>query len=134
MPWRPSKYDPAFPELLLDSLKDGYSLTGFAGLIGVARSTLDGWASDFPEFSEAMVVGRAVRISGWEGRMNRVAERGGGPGTAQVILFALKNMAPDEYRDKQQVEHVGPGGGPLQSVALTPDQFEAVARKVADEV
>lgn len=32
-----------------------------------------------------------------------------------LLIFLLKARAPDKYRDRQSVEHSGPGGGPIQN-------------------
>jgi transposase len=114
-PWRPTKYDPAFCDMVIEAMRGGYSLTGFAGQIGVARSTIGEWMSEFPDFSAACSIGKAARTGHWEGQAVKVGERGGGPGTAQMITFMLKNNAPDEYRDKVAHEHSGPDGAPIQS-------------------
>jgi hypothetical protein len=103
LPWRPSKYDPAFCDMVIEAMQEGFSLTGFAGQIGVSRSTIGEWMNEYP---------------------NAVGRRGGGPGTAQIIQFMLKNNAPDEYREKVAHEHSGPGGTPIQTIstAMTPKE------------
>lgn len=115
LPWRPSKYDPAFCDMVIESMREGYSLTGFAGQIGVSRSTIGEWMSEYPAFSAACHVGKATRTAWWERRATSVGERGGGPGTAQIIQFMLKNNAPEEYRDKVAHELSGPDGGPIKT-------------------
>lgn len=104
LPWRPSKYDPSYCDLVIELMQKGLSLTGFAGKIGVSRSTVSLWAKEYPDFSEATNVGKAVRAATWEEHASRVAQSGGGPGTAQIIIFALKNMAPDEYAEGQNAK------------------------------
>lgn len=119
LPWRPSKYDPAFCDMVIEAMREGYSLTGFAGLIGVARSTLTNWADEFPDFLAATRAAHAVRTACWEGRANKVGQFGGGPGTAQIIQFVLKNNAPDEYREKVDHTLAAPDGGPVRSETTT---------------
>src|SRR4051794_27093380 len=53
----------------------------------------------------------------WEERGRTVAERGGGHGAATMVIFNLKNMAPDDYADKRQHEV---SGGPVQ-IIISPD-------------
>lgn len=119
LPWRPSKYDPAFCDMVIEAMREGYSLTGFAGQIGVARSTIGEWMNEFPDFSAACNAGKATRTACWEGRANKVGQSGGGPGTAQIITFMLKNNAPDEYREKVDHTVAGPDGGPVRSETTT---------------
>ena len=43
-----------------------------------------------------------------------------------------RHVAVGAWREK--VEHSGPGGGPIQSVSMTPDEFRAIAADVAGRV
>lgn len=81
----------------------GLSLTAFAGDIGVARSTINEWIESFPEFSEAVRVGKAKRTAALERGM--LGAESGPAVTAR--MFALKNADPEEWREKQHVEHSG---------------------------
>lgn len=107
---RPSEYDPAFCEAVIAAGAQGYSLTAFAGLIGVHRDTLYAWGEAHPEFSDAMKRHKAVRVHRLEfGLLNSAS--------APVVtahIFALKNACPEEWRDKVVQEHTGPNGGPVQ--------------------
>ena len=47
----------------------------------------------------------------------RMIEHGGGHGAATMVIFNLKNMAPDDYADKRQHEM---SGGPVQ-IVISPD-------------
>lgn len=102
---RPTKYDPAFIDQLIEDARLGLSLTAFAGKIEVARSTINEWMGAHPEFSEAVKTHAAIRT--------RVLEEGllsadmGPRVTARI--FALKNAAPEEWKDK--MAHVGGGEG-----------------------
>jgi hypothetical protein len=91
-------------------MREGYSLTAFAGLIGVARSTINEWMAASPQFSEAVSRAKARRLAFWEKTAIDVAAKGlGGPGAATVIVFGLKNMGDDEWSapDKSEVEVKG---------------------------
>jgi hypothetical protein len=103
---RPTKYDPAYCDQVLDDMAEGYSLTAFAGKIGVTRSTINEWREHYPDFSVACTRALALRLRFWEQTALSVAAKGtGGPGAATVITFGLKNMGGDEWRDKQTIEH-----------------------------
>ena len=104
---RPSEYDPRYCDELEAFMAQGYSFTAFAGSIGVCRATLDNWAKEHPEFLGARERAKALRLMHWEKSALKVAEKGGGPGTATIITFGLKNMGGDEWVDKQSVEHTG---------------------------
>lgn len=100
---RPSKYEPRYCDELIADGEQGYSLTAFAGKIGVARSTINEWMGEHPEFSEAVKRHQAART--------RFLETGlltfdvGARITSRI--FALKNADPDGWKDKQEVEHSG---------------------------
>lgn len=102
---RPSKYDPAYCEALVSHMKDGASVASFAAEIDVARSTINQWAKDHVEFSEALSRGKAACTAWWEKRARTVAESGGGNGQATMITFGLKNMGKDDW--SESIKHVG---------------------------
>lgn len=81
----------------------GLSLTAFAGEIGVARSTINEWIDNYPEFSEAVRVAKAKRTLALERGM-LTAENGP---AVTARMFALKNADPEEWRDKRELQHSG---------------------------
>lgn len=99
--------------MLIEHLAEGASIASFAAEIGVARSTINQWAEDYPEFSEALKKAKAKCAAWWETRLRALAVAGGGPGAATAVIFGLKNMASDDWRDKHDHEHSGKGGGPI---------------------
>lgn len=104
---RPSVYEERFCDEVEAFMGQGYSLTAFAGSIDVSRATIDNWMKAHPEFLEAVSRSKAKRLMHWEGQALKVSEKGGGPGTATVIVFGLKNMGGDEWSDASKVEHSG---------------------------
>lgn len=119
---RPSKYDPKFCDEAINFMQDGYSVTAFAGHIGVACSTVFKWAEEHPEFSDALKTAQALAAKWWEERLRTVAMTGDGNATA--CIFGVKNRSSKEWKDKVEQEHTGPDGGPVQ--------FQQVVRKVVD--
>lgn len=93
----------------------GLSLGAVAGIIGVARSTINEWMEQHAEFSEAVSRAKAKRLLHWEETALNVAKAGGGPGAATMIVFGLKNMGGDEWSDTTKTEVSGPGGKPIQT-------------------
>jgi hypothetical protein len=89
-----SPYREAYGEQVEQAMGEGYSLTAFAGLIGVSRRVVDGWIADHPAFAEAVGRGQARRLMHWERAALQVVERGGA-GAASVILFGLKTLGGD---------------------------------------
>lgn len=92
---RPTKYRPEFCELVIKDGEQGLSLTAFAGGIGIDRSTVNEWMSVHPEFSQAVKRHGAARTRYLEQTL--LSESQGPRVTARI--FALKNAAPDEWRD-----------------------------------
>lgn len=104
---RPSKYDEAYCQQLVDHMATGASATSFAAEIDVHRDTLSEWANVHPEFSVALARGKAKCAAWWE-----VAARSAaldGKGSATMIVFGLKNMSADDWHDKQEIEHSATG-------------------------
>jgi hypothetical protein len=110
MTGRPSKYEPDFCEKVIDFMGQGYSLTAFAGEIGVARSTINEWMGQHAEFSEAVKIGQAKRT----GCLERGLLEGEVGPKVTARIFALKNAAPEEWRDK--VEQELSGGLKLEAI------------------
>lgn len=99
---RPTKYDPAYCDDVIEFMARGYSLEAFCGMIQVARSTLNKWMADHIEFAEAVAIAKPCRTYKLEERLMN----GDGKSSARDI-FALKNASPDEWRDRREVEHQG---------------------------
>jgi len=104
---RPSSYKPSFAQELLEDSGEGYSLGGFAGKIGVARSTINDWVARYPEFAEACARAKAARQRWWESILLHVAETGGQGSQGQVAIFGAINCGAEDWRQKQEVEHTG---------------------------
>lgn len=110
---RPSKYQAAYANEVVTYCEQGYSLTAFAGYIGVCRDTIAEWCGAHPEFSAAVKRAKAKRAMWWEDRARHVALEGGSGGQSTMVIFGLKNHAPDDYQDRQQLEHTGKDGNAL---------------------
>ena len=103
--------------------RDGLVDEQIAQNIGIAASTLYEWKKQYPEISEALKKGKEVvdrqvenallkRALGYEydeitteygKEIKRVTKQVVPDVTAQI--FWLKNRKPDQWRDKQQIEH-----------------------------
>lgn len=102
---RPSKYDPAFCEQIIEHCQDGSSLSSFAASIRVARSSLNEWAEHHPEFSEALKTAKTA-VAAWYDKTARAVAANGG-GNAALCIFGLKNFDTDDFRDVQETKHSG---------------------------
>lgn len=63
-------------------------------------------------------------ITGYELRIVKKTRKHLAPDPTSIIFF-LKNRNPARWRDKQQIEHTGKGGGPIrhQQTELSPDEI-----------
>ena len=111
---RPSKYRRLFCDQVEAKMGEGYSLTAFAGMIGVSHTTVRRWIDSRPAFAEAVARGRARRLAFWEAAALEVAAKGGGTGSVTMIVFGLKNMGPEEWSDTSRREITGRGGETLR--------------------
>ena len=70
-----------------------------------------------PANKKVVLPHKAKRAWIWEQRLMRIADEGGGNGSATAIIFALKNVAPEEFADRVVNQHTGPNDGPVQIAA-----------------
>ena len=98
---RPSKYDPAYCEEIVEHCRNGASLTSFAASIGVCRDTITEWTAAHPEFSLAASRAKAACAAWWEQVARHNAQTG--EGNATLCVFGLKNMGAEDWKDKQLV-------------------------------
>lgn len=115
---RPTLYRPEYCDAIVAHMAEGASATSFAASVGVCRETISEWAATHPEFSVAVKKGKAACATWWEalGRKNAAT----GAGSATLVIFGLKNMAPDEWREKQEIDHRSTDG------TMSPTRIEIV--------
>lgn len=128
---RPSLYDPAYCEGVIAFMNDGASLTAFAAEIGVARSTINEWMGAHPEFSEACARAKAKCAAWWEKQGRSIAQVGGGPGAATIVMFGMKNMGAEDWKDASQIDHRSADGS--MSPSPTKIVIEAALEPAAQE-
>jgi DNA-binding XRE family transcriptional regulator len=118
---RPTKYDPAFCDMVVPFMEQGYSTTALAGHLGVSRQTVYNWMDENPQFFDAVKQGMAASAIWWENCLRDTAAKGEGNATAAI--FGLKNRASEDWRDKQEVDHRSPDGSmtPAVTVYQLPD-------------
>jgi hypothetical protein len=63
---RPTKYNPAMCEQLIELMRKGLSRTAVAAKFDVTRETLNEWAKAHPEFSDALQLGETQSQAWWE--------------------------------------------------------------------
>lgn len=61
----------------------------------------------------------------------RLFDAGVKEGSVPAMIFWLKTRA--QWSDKTVIEHTGANGGPIQSMQLSKEDFEAMKKRVIDE-
>ena len=118
---RPSKYDPAMCEQVVEFGRQGMGKAEIAFELAVCRDTVNEWARQHPDFSDA--IRRATDFAaGWWATQGRTGIRDRNF-NAQAYRLQVLNRFPSDWRDKQSLEHTGADGGPV---------VVAVTRRVVD--
>lgn len=107
---RPSEYKRDYPEKVFEACKSGTCLTvaSICVLLEISRETYYDWCAKHEDFSDAI-------NKGIEYRKHHMEQKGmtgmtmGKQFNAVPWLFLTKNMFPDEYKDKQEIEHGNKG-------------------------
>ncbi len=129
-----------------------------AELFEVSEKTLNNWKEKYPEFVQSLKAGKEIadatvadslyqRANGYSHPEDdiRTVSLGGDAGSEIVITSTIKHYPPDTtagifwlknrqrhaFRDRQEVEHMGEGGGPVQVEDLTEGDELAQARRIA---
>lgn len=102
---RPSAYDPAYCERLIDHMSQGLSFETFGAKIGVSKQTLYTWVKQHPEFLDAKEAATQLCQLFWEEMGISGAIAGSAGINASVWIFNMKNRFG--WRDKRDVELTG---------------------------
>jgi len=100
---RPTDWTPELGEEILALMADGLSLAASAAQLDVHRQRVYEWMATHPEFADTVKLAQAKRQLFLERRLLSAEI---GPVVTSTI-FALKNAGPDDWREKQEVEHSG---------------------------
>lgn len=102
---RPSKYDPAMCETVVELGMQGKSKAQIAAKLQVTRETVDIWAKKHAEFSDAIKVAHDLALAWWEDEGQTGIKAGQGNFNATAFIFQMKNRFRDDYRDQQDHKH-----------------------------
>lgn len=115
---RPTKYDPAYCEAVIEMAKEGKGKCEYAAEFDVSRQTIDNWADAHEEFLEALTRARAHEQAWWErtGREGMFLDRFNAP----VWKKSVEARFRDDYTERKAHEHSGSM------------QVEQITRKIVD--
>lgn len=100
---RPTDYTPELGDKILALMTQGLSLTAAAAECDVHRQRVYEWKERYPEFADTVNLAMAKRQAFLERRLFAAEQ---GPVVTSTI-FALKNAGPEDWREKQEIEHSG---------------------------
>ena len=104
---RPTKYNPAMCDQVIECGREGMTLAEMAAALGVDRATLRDWRETHDEFSRSVKRGLDLAQAWWE-RQGRVATFGGCDGfNATSYIFQMKNRFSEDWRDRHETEISG---------------------------
>ena len=111
---RPTEYNRDFPELIYNACVSGECLTlaSICCKLEIARDTYYNWIEKYKDFSYAIKRGTEFRKHHMEEKGFKGINRGK-DFNAIPWLFLTKNMFPDEYKDKQEIDLGNRDGEPF---------------------
>jgi len=120
---RPSKYDPAYCEVVIALSREGKSLAQMCSHFDISRTTIDNWAVEFPEFLEALSRAKAHAQAWWEdqGSKGMVSDKF----NAAVWRTTVQARFRDDYTERRDIEISGPNGGPIETRDVSPEKRKA---------
>ena len=98
---RPTKFTKAICNELVAARANGESLTEACAKIGITRETANVWRKKYKAFSDAEKKAREASAIWWENTMRGISR--GKKGNVTASIFMMKNMFPDDYRDRKEV-------------------------------
>lgn len=134
---RPTSYKPEYAEQARKLCLLGATDDQLADFFDVSINTIANWQRVNPEFLGALKGGKeeaddrverslfqravgytfdSVKIMSYEGAVIEAPFREHCPPDVTAQIFWLKNRRSAEWRDKRDMEHSGPNGGPIQQV------------------
>jgi transposase len=113
---RPSLYNPAYCERVIELGKEGCSVVEMASDLGVCRNTIETtWPADHSDFLEAFTKARVYSQAWWEsmGRKNLIMAPGAGQFQGSVWSRSMAARFPADWRESTKQEITGKDGEPL---------------------
>lgn len=142
---RPSAYKPEYAEQAFKLCLLGATDADLGNFFGVSEQTINAWKSSHSEFLESLKNGKdsadanvanslyrralgysheAVKIFAdvKTGAEQVVPYTEHYPPDTTAAIFWLKNRQRKNWRDKQDIEHSGKDGGPIETVNMTAEE------------
>jgi len=113
---RPSKYDPALCDKVVELGREGKSVEQISSALGYHYKTLLYWAETHPEFLEAMELAKQYEMTYWEdlGSQYIVETPQGKKLNTGLWSRSMAARFPKKYRENSKVEVTGKDDKPIQ--------------------
>lgn len=110
---RPSEYDPAHCERVIELGQEGASIVEMACDLGVVRQTLYDWGKAHPEFLDALARAREVSQAWWE----KIGREGMQKKSIDAAIYSRSMAArfPKDWREVKGTELTGKDGGAVET-------------------
>ena len=114
---RPSLYDPAYIDQVIELGKIGKSTEAIGATLGVGTATLYRWRDEFPEFREALDTAKEYESLWWEdiAQTHMIENRESDKINASIWSRSMAARFPKKYRESTKTEITGADGAPLIS-------------------
>jgi hypothetical protein len=114
---RPSLYDPAFVDQVIELGKIGKSTEAIGATLGVGTATVYRWRDEFPEFREALDTAKEYELLWWEdiAQTHMIENRESDKINASIWSRSMAARFPKKYRESTKTEITGADGAPLIS-------------------
>ena len=128
---RPSLYDPAYCEQVIELGKLGKSIEQIAAYLGVGTKTIYNWRDENPEFLHALDISKDFEQAWWEDQAHAyMVETKDGPKlNSSIWSRSMAARFPKKYREQTKTEITGADGAPLlagiQVTFVKPDDADS---------
>ena len=112
---RPTDYDPAFCDKVVELGALGKSTEQIAGMLGFALRTIYLWRDTYPEFMQALEEAKAKELHWWEDQAQAymLEHKDGAKLNASIRSRSMAARFPKKYRESVKQEITGENGTPL---------------------
>jgi len=112
---RPSLYDPAYCEKVVELGKLGKSVEQISAILNVSLRTMYSWRDSHEEFLHALEDAKAYEQAWWEDQAQSymVEDKESAKLNSSLWSRSMAARFPKKYRDKMEQEITGVDGAPL---------------------
>jgi transposase len=112
---RPSLYNPAYCEQVIELGKLGKSTEAIGAILGLGTATLYRWRDENPEFREALELAKEFELQWWEdiAQLHMIENKESDRINASIWSRSMAARFPKKYREQVKQEITGADGAPL---------------------